>query len=151
MKHSVRIISATATAAMALGIGLVGAAAPAQAANQVISVTGNGTMASACYGKVRLSGKMPGGAVSYKVFYSTANGGTNCVVAYNHTGKKVNMSVYIANHGTRKNSAYNLGTFSSYAGAATIKKTNGKGIDFQVLATYNGKNYNVYKTNVLRG
>lgn len=76
------------------------------------------------------------------VYYSSANGGTNCAIARKSgswAGKSTYLSVTIWRSDVSSESswpyaAYDFGNYKSYAGAAYITHTNGKCIN--VIADY---------------
>lgn len=74
------------------------------------------------------------GSVKIYVYYSSANGGTNCIIARKSgawTGKKTFMNLSIWRDDTRAlgeypYTAYDSGAYTSYAGSISIPHTNGR-------------------------
>ncbi|WP_157970796.1 hypothetical protein [Nakamurella deserti] len=74
------------------------------------------------------------GSVKIYVYYSTANGGTNCIIAKKSgawAGRKTYMNVAIWRDDHRASGdypyvAYDSGAYRSYAGAVSIPRTNGR-------------------------
>lgn len=113
------------------GLAAVGVFASTTAAYAGGGTGGNGFRASACPGSVIGTYALTSGFATHpnarvKVYYSSANGGTNCAVLFDNEAGSHFMRVTIASNPERPaNSASDYGTFASYAGAVGIRGTDG--------------------------
>ena len=133
-----------AVAAMAA----VGVFAGASAAYAGGGTGGNGFRASAGPGSVIGSYQLhaSGGAAHpnarVQVYYSSANGGTNCAVLLDNEAGDHYMRVTIGGRPeVPVDWASDYGTFSSYAGAVGIRSTNGRCVHVTGTIRDNGRDY----------
>lgn len=110
---------------------------------QADSFTGpNGYITETCPGSVINSGKVPGHpTATWNLWYSSANGGTNCVKVYDNTGGSHFMEAMIRPAGNYHDGARDSGTFTTYAGGSAVKKMAGRCVGMTVAIEDNGKRY----------
>lgn len=136
---------AQVAAAAVLGAGLVMSNAPAaSAATGTYGWASNGT---SCYGSYINGGTLAGGKFRWELFYSSANGGTNCIKMYNNTGVKQRMAVKVES-GNHDRGAYDENYYVSYAGASRIHGVGNRCINFYANVTYNGQYFGIERYNV---
>ena len=122
MNLRTRIASGIVAAVSALA--LIAATAPAAEAGG--ATKGNGTLPSRCSGsKV---GEKKKGKFHLEVYYSSANGGTNCAIFYNNTGQQQLLNLKISSLDGR-NLAEDNDFYYKYAGPVAIRGTKGKCIN----------------------
>ena len=109
---------------------------------------GNGFRASACPGGVIGTYQLrDGGGTAHpnarvQVYYSSANGGTNCAVLLDNEAGDHYMRVTIGGRPeVPVNWASDYGTFSSYAGAVGIRSTDGQCVHITGTIRDNGREY----------
>lgn len=144
MNTRARIVRTALSVAGALA--LIATAVPA--AHAAGGTTGNGTLPGYCAGNY--VGGRTNGPFRLDVFYSSANGGTNCAILYNNAGVRVPMEVKISSTNF-VNSAWDQGNYISYAGRVAINGTAGKCIHLWGGASYRGTYYSVDKENAFCG
>lgn len=137
---------ATRTMAVA-GLAALGVFASTTAAYAGGGTGGNGFRASGCPGSVLNTYPLKSGTLAHptarvKVYYSSANGGTNCAVVLDNKAGSHFLRVVIQNVPERPtNSASDYGTFTTYAGAVGIRNTNGKCVWVTATIRDNGRDY----------
>lgn len=130
------------------GLTALGVLASTTAAYAGGGTGGNGFRASGCPGSVLGSYplKAPNGdahpTARVKVYYSSTTGGTNCAVLLDNTAGSHYMRVTISDNPERwLNWASDYGTFTTYAGAVGIRRTDGSCVWVTGTIHDNGRDY----------
>lgn len=135
----------TSIAATLVAIGALMSVAPTTA--EAAQGAKNGSIGTTCPGSYIGGGALRdanGKALPFRldIFYSSANGGTNCAKLYNNSGVRTLMEVKIEVTGDPGNYyAFDSDKYISYAGAARVYKTAGRCINVWSGAMYQGKYY----------
>lgn len=114
---------AVALAALLSGVGVANAGTIEQYAY------GNAWIGSGCSGGV--VGQWSWDTGNAKMYYSSANGGTNCLIAYNTSGSPMTMSVYLRDQWDA-DVAYDKGLYSQFAGSVHVGTTSSHCLYFDV-------------------
>ena len=134
MKKTRRVVAAAALST----VGLLFAATPAQADTIKQEKFGNAYVASSssCPGSRIDNGTWQQG--HWNLYYSSANGGTNCLVYFNDSGSTKRMIAWMRTS-DYASGASDEGSYQSYAGAIVVRGTAGKCLDYRVEMSGKGK------------
>ncbi|WP_454853110.1 hypothetical protein [Promicromonospora soli] len=105
----------------------------------------HGNIKESCSGTLLSSAPIKAGTKRLghvEIWYSSANGGTNCVETHNELGYAAYTEAYlwVSDPGGAR-TAWDRGTYSSYAGASYIVNADGHCAKAKGVITYNGRGY----------
>lgn len=135
---------ASGALALATSLAALTVVAPSAQAAYSPAVGGTGSLPKSCKGSY-VGGTDPRSSAAQKfrvdVFYSSANGGTNCVIFYNNTGVRSAMRLKVETADFRSY-ATDVGNYISYAGPVAVSGTAKKCINVWADVTYRGQTLN---------
>ncbi|WP_462417065.1 hypothetical protein [Kytococcus sp. Marseille-QA3725] len=133
-----KIMTGVLAAACSLGLG---AAAPTGAQADSKDIQG-GYVSSGCSGSW-----IDGGSVGshptarWNLYYSSANGGTNCLVVHDNTAGSHYMEASVHPAGDYHTGAKDTGIFSTYAGGVNVTGMGGRCVGMHASIIDNWKTY----------
>ncbi|CAG7571346.1 hypothetical protein FB554_3252 [Barrientosiimonas humi] len=137
----IKTVRRTAAAAAVVGAAATGIAlAPGAKADS--SFTGpNGYISSSCSGSLINSGRLYSSngtrhsTAQWRLYYSSSNGGTNCLVLNDNIWGSHDMTAAIRYAYNYNDGAKDSGVFANYAGASNLKNAAGRCIGITVSLT----------------